>query len=47
MTDQRVSVFDFFDDLWGNVPPAGNVPQEFRNIVDGVRRAMREEKNGP
>jgi hypothetical protein len=25
----------------------GHVAQEFRNVVDGVRRAMREEKNRP
>ena len=40
-------MFDFFNDLRRNVTPAGHVAQEFRNVIDGVRSAMREEKNGP
>lgn len=47
MADQRVSVFDFFDDLRWNAPSACHVPKKFRNVVDRVRRTMREQENGP
>jgi hypothetical protein len=46
MTDQRVAMTDFVDDLGRNRAAAGNVAEEFRDAVERVCGAMSEEEDG-
>ena len=46
MTDESVTMFDFFDDLRGELAAACDLQQKFRDVVDGIGAAVGQQQDG-
>jgi hypothetical protein len=46
MTDESITMFDFLDDLRGELASAGDLEKKFRDVVDGIGAAMGQQQDG-